>query len=669
MKLVCYILAMLLPCAVPAFAVVGVSSQAVGAAVSSPAPTGTITANPTSIAKGSSSVVTVSVKNATTVTLNGTNGSKRTMSATGGAVSVAPTSTTTYTATATGAGGTTTAFVTITVGTGSSPIPLSVNSAGTGTGRVISTPAGINCPQSCTATFPKGTAVVLTAAAEDGTTFEGWSGGCTGKDTCKVNLAESTTVTPIFEAGTAGITSIQHIVFFAQENRSLDNYFGAMREYWKENGIPDQSFDGLPQFNPTSGAAPHYGAPPAIPGCNPADTTKCVFDTSHLVASFHMISVCNENTSPSWQEAHNDWDYNDPVGTRPAKNNGFVHTAAGDARLNPGHPFHDILGIRAMGYWDGVDMNYDYFMASNFATSDRFFQPVMSRTEINRNYLAAATSGGYVLPNGSNAKDTPQLKSKLIWQELQNAGISWKVYINPEGTGCAGPPYQAACLIRTGYLNAFTYSTYIKSNLAAHIAPISEYFSDLEDGTLPQVSEIAPASDAALDQHGSVSDSDPLNVQAGARYTAKLVNALMNSSSWEDSAFIFTFDESGGLYDHVAPQPAVSPDGIPPIDLPAGYICTGKTGPICDFKYTGYRIPMTVISPYAKKNYVSHTVMDSTAILKFIETRFNLPALTKRDAAQPDMTEFFNFNNPPWMSPPTPPAQRVTNPCYLNKLP
>jgi phospholipase C len=346
-----------------------------------------------------------------------------------------------------------------------------------------------------------------------------------------------------------------------------------------------------------------------------------------------------------------------------------VHTAAGDARDNPGKPFHDILGIRAMGYWDGTDMNYDYFMASNFATSDRFFQPVMSRTEINRNYLAAATSGGYALPNGSNPKDTPQLKSTLIWQELQNAGITWKVYINPAGTGCAGPPYQAACLIRTGYLNAFTYSTYIKSNLAEHIAPISEYFSDLEDGTLPQVAEIAPASGAALDQHGSVSDSDPLNVQAGARYTAKLVNALMESSSWEDSAFIFTFDESGGLYDHVAPQHTVSPDGIKPVDLPAGYICTGKTGPICDFTYTGYRIPMTVISPYAKKNYVSHTVMDSTAILKFIETRFNLPALTKRDAAQPDMTEFFNFNSPPWMSPPSPPAQRVTNPCYLNKLP
>jgi phospholipase C len=661
MKPICYVLSMLLPCAVPAFA------------ASSPAPTVTISANPTSIAKGSSSVVTVSATNATQVTLDGSNNSKRTMAATGGTVSVAPTSTTTYTAAATGAGGTTTTSVTITVGTGtgSSGVQLTVTSAGTGTGTIASTPAGINCQQSCTASFPKGTGVVLTATPEEGASFAGWSGGCTGKGTCNLTLAASTAVTSTFEQGTAGITSIQHIIFFAQENRSLDNYFGAMREYWKENGIPDQSFDGLPQFNPTSGAAPLYGPPPAIPGCNPTSPYPgtCIWDPSNTVASFHMISICNENTSPSWQEAHNDWDYTDPVGTRPAKNNGFVHTAAGDARDNPGHPFYDTNGIRAMGYWDGTDMNYDYFMASNFATSDRFFQPVLARTEVNRSYIDAATSQGDALQQGADAQDEALHTAHPIWEELQNAGISWKVYINPESTSCAGPPYQASCLAKTVAFDEFTYSKTALADFPQNIAPISEYFSDLENGTLPQVAEIYAASDAGLDEHGSDTDAHATNVQDGARYTSTLINALMESSSWEDSAFIFFFDESGGLYDHVAPQPTVSPDGIPPMDLKPGYICTGKTGPICNFTYTGYRIPMTVISPYAKKNYVSHTVMDSTAILKFIETRFNLPALNKRDAAQPDMTEFFDFNNPPWMSPPTPPAQKVSNPCYLNKLP
>lgn len=66
---------------------------------------------------------------------------------------------------------------------------------------------------------------------------------------------------------------------------------------------------------------------------------------------------------------------------------------------------------------------------------------------------------------------------------------------------------------------------------------------------------------------------------------------------------------------------------------------------------------------------MSHTVADYTAILKFIETRFSLSALTKRDAAQMDMTEFFNFNSPPWMTPPTPPEQSTSGACYVDHLP
>jgi phospholipase C len=545
-----------------------------------------------------------------------------------------------------------------------------VKNAGAGAGRVISTPAGIDCPERCTASFPKGTDVVLTPAPEPGTAFAGWSGPCTGTGTCKLTLGASTTASPTFEIGMATLTSINHIIFFAQENRSLDNYFGALRQYWKLNGIPDQSFDGLPQFNPTSGQPPLFGPPPAIPGCNPANPppSDCVWDPSHTVASFHMKSVCNENTSPSWNEAHVDWNFNDQVGRLPAKNNGFVKTAGHDARTNPGHPFFDVNGKRAMGYWDGIDLNLYYFIATNFATSDRFFHPLMARSEPNREYLVAATSGGYTLPNGSNAKDTAQLKSKLIFQELQDAGISWKVYVNPVGTGCA-KPYQPSCLIKTAYLQGFTYAQTILAKFPQHIASTDDYFSDLANGTLPQVAEIAPPSNAGLDEHGSVSDARGTNVQKGANYTRSLVNALMGSSSWSSSVFILTYDESGGMYDHVAPQPAVSPDGIAPVDILPNNVCYSVKGPTCNFVYTGYRIPLVVISPFAKKNYVSHTVADSTAILKLIETRFNLPPLTKRDAAQMDMTEFFNFNNPPWMFPPSLPVQNLSNPCYLDRVP
>ena len=76
-----------------------------------------------------------------------------------------------------------------------------------------------------------------------------------------------------------------------------------------------------------------------------------------------------------------------------------------------------------------------------------------------------------------------------------------------------------------------------------------------------------------------------------------------------------------------------------------------------------------VVSPYARKHYVNHTVSDYTAILKLIETRFGVAALTKRDAAQQNMTAFFNFNYPPWTTPPKPPAQYTGGACYLNQLP
>jgi phospholipase C len=76
-----------------------------------------------------------------------------------------------------------------------------------------------------------------------------------------------------------------------------------------------------------------------------------------------------------------------------------------------------------------------------------------------------------------------------------------------------------------------------------------------------------------------------------------------------------------------------------------------------------------VVSPYTKKNYVSHSVADLTAILKLFEARFNVPALTKRDAAQIDRTEFFDFSHPAWMAPPNPPAQIMNGACYVNQLP
>jgi phospholipase C len=548
---------------------------------------------------------------------------------------------------------------------------LTLQKSGSGQGTVTSNPSGISCGQTCAALFEAGTQVTLTEVPSPNSIFSGWSGGtCSGQSsTCTLTIDGNTHVTATFSSqGT--LSALNHIIFLAQENRSFDHYFGALRQYWAQNGFPDQSFDGLPQFNPPSGPPPLLGPAPSIPGCDPNSPppADCVFDPGNPVTSYHLITQCTENTSPSWNESHADWDYVDPVGMLPATLDGFVWTAGHDARaIQP--PFNDSDGIRAMGYYDGSDLNYYYFMASNFATSDRWFNPAMTRTQPNRQYLVAGTSQGYAYPVGTDSQDQALLTAPTIFQELQSAGVTWKIYVNPQGSSCSGPPYDPACLLTLSSVSNFAWGQTIPTTYPGNIAPVSQYFTDLQNGTLPQVALMEPASDAGLDEHPSNSDTAPSNIQLGANYVSSLINGLMGSSSWKDSVFILTYDEFGGLYDHVSPQPAVSPDGIAPVDLLPGDICTQTTGPTCDFVYTGYRLPLIVVSPYARKNYVSHTVADLTAILKLIETRFNVPALTKRDAAQMDMTEFFDFSNPLWLTPPNPPLQNTSGACYLDKLP
>jgi phospholipase C len=531
-----------------------------------------------------------------------------------------------------------------------------------GSGTVTSSPAGINCPATCSASFAQNTQITLSETPGTNATFSGWSGACIGTNACSLMLTASSSVGAAFGAlGT--LQSLNHIVVFVQENRSFDHYFGAMREYWSQNGIADQSFDGLPQFNPPANPA----LAPSIPGCDPSQPAPdaCVADPSVPVTSFHTTSMCTEAPSPFWNEAHIDWDYADPIGASPAALDGFVQATANDARqVTP--MLNDVNGLRTMGYFDGTDLNFYYYMASNFATSDRWFSPAMDRTQINRMYLIAATSAGHVYPL---APPYGPITSTTIFEQLQNAGITWKIYVNPLDTGCAST--DSACLSQYSAMGMFTYGQTIQNtpSLSQNIVPISQFTTDVQNGTLPQVALIAPAGVANLDEHPQDTDtSAPSNIQLGAQYAEGLINSFMASPSWKDSAMILTYDEAGGFYDHVSPQPMPNPDGIQPIDLLPGDICSG-TGQIgtgnCDFTYTGYRVPLIVISPFSKKNFVSHTVRDYTAVLNLIEERFGVAALTKRDAAQPPMDEFFDFVNVPWATPPTPPAQLTTGQCTL----
>jgi phospholipase C len=378
--------------------------------------------------------------------------------------------------------------------------------------------------------------------------------------------------------------------------------------------------------------------------------------------------MCVENPSPSWNESHVDFNKNDSLSTT-FLGDGFARTAGFEG------PINDVIGARVMGYYTGDNLNYYYFMASNFATSDRWFSPAMSRTQINRQYMLAATSQGHAYPIDPNHPG-PLLSAKTIAQELDEHGITWKDYVHP--LNGPNPCVTPSCLMGQSYFGQFTYGSTIVAAGNQHLSTVDQFLADANAGTLPAVSFVEPASAEGLDEHPADIGSGAVDIQTGAKFVASLINGLMNSPSWKDSIFILTWDEFGGFYDHVSPQPTVSPDGIAPKDLitaPKPDICVNVDGtinssPTCNFQYTGYRLPLVVISPFTKKNFVSHKVMDYTAMLKLIEERFNLPALTARDFAQPSMAdEFFDFNAAPWRTPPIPPDQLTNGACYLDHLP
>jgi phospholipase C len=413
-----------------------------------------------------------------------------------------------------------------------------------------------------------------------------------------------------------------------QENRSFDSYFGQINLYRAAQTPP------LPQEVDTWG-----------PNKTPAGVQTASFDPATgkqgpPIAAFHMQSACSENMSPSWNETHRSFNLQNPASTTSFPMDGFAlvqgHFAFDEAQS--GQPnFTDFTGKRAMGYYDQNDLPFYYFMATNFAMSDRFFSAAPTRTTPNRLYWLAATSQGWIVP------PTQQINATTIFQVMDQHQITWKIYEGGKNT----------------YFSFFTYFNTHKTN----VVPLSQYFTDVQNGTLPQVAYIETGVEGANGTTPSAVDEHPNdNVQTGAAFSEKIITALMNSPSWKDSVFIQTYDEGGGLFDHVAPMSVPNPDGIPPMLVTAN----GTVHTPGDFTVTGFRVPMFLVSPFAKKNFVSHTPMDVTAALKLIETRFNLPNLTARDKSMPDMTEFFDFSTPngPWATPPTNvPQQKNTLPC------
>jgi phospholipase C len=201
-----------------------------------------------------------------------------------------------------------------------------------------------------------------------------------------------------------------------------------------------------------------------------------------------------------------------------------------------------------------------------------------------------------------------------IFDRLQAAGVTWKFYIqnydptitirNVEGMATRGSQVDRAPLL--------AFARYLDDPaLFSHIVDVSQYYRDLEAGTLPAVAYIVP-SGAGEQSQGSV--------RAGEQFAGTLVNALTRSTAWATSMFLWTYDDGGGWYDHVSP---------PQVDR-SGY---------------GFRVPALLVSPYARKGYVDHTTLDFASIVRFITDNWGLQPLAARDAAAQTFMGAFDFAN------------------------
>ena len=304
------------------------------------------------------------------------------------------------------------------------------------------------------------------------------------------------------------------------------------------------------------------------------------------VHMYHADKLCLADTDHTWNAMHAGWD--------GGKLDGFV-------RAN---------GKRAMAYYEQGDLPYYYALANQYAIADRYFASIMTQTYPNRMYLFAATSFGHI--HNDDPKVPGEFSQKTIFDELDKHEISWRYYhVKEDYVRFFGPLHERD---------------------QASIVPVEKFKEDLEQNQLPQLSFVESSEDKFQDEH------PPGNIQIGQEWVADKINALMKSPYWPKSVVFFTLDEAGGFYDHVAPPAACAPDGIAPkldaLDVPG------------TFARYGFRVPFIAISPYAKSHFVSHKTYDHTSILKFIETKFNLPALTRRDANADGLLELFDFAHP-----------------------
>ena len=395
-----------------------------------------------------------------------------------------------------------------------------------------------------------------------------------------------------------------HIVVVMMENHSFDNLLGALAR----SGQPKAQ--GL-RFS-SAGVALNSNPGP-----------------SGAVRSFPFTTTAQgPNVAQDWNATHEQID--------GGKMDGFVRS------VNNEQP---------MGYWTQDLLPFPYSLARTFCVANRWFCSAPCQTYPNRRFLMAGSAYGNISTSTESLKDAPP-PNGTIWDRLHHYGISWRNYFTD--------------LPSTGIING-TVEKY-----PTNLAPISQFFLDCATGSLPSVSLVDPefgvlgivgsslASIPALQPLAEKlnttggDEENPQDMSYGESWASTVVKAVLRSPAWPRTLLIYTHDEHGGYYDHVPPPQAIAPDSIPPQlgpnDVPGGYNIYGP------------RVPAVVVSPYSRPNAVTNVVHDHTSFLATVESKWNLPRLTYRDANAKTVMDFLDVERAAFLNPPTiaePPAPLV----------
>jgi phospholipase C len=442
-------------------------------------------------------------------------------------------------------------------------------------------------------------------------------------------------------------TPIQHVVVIFQENISFDHYFATYPQ------APNPL--GEPAFVPAANTPQVNGLTPGLLTNNNNSTKPFLLDRS-------IETTCdNDNHYADEQKA-----YNAGLLDKFAEN-----TSATTAGCTP---------ALSMAYYDGNTVTGLWNYAQHFSMSDNNFDTEFGTTVMGhlnlisgQTHTTSVTTISGKVANGSvianveagfddcvtTANGTPvQMTSANVGDLLNAKGISWGWFYADFPQSKNNQPITTCPSAYNSHYDPFQY--YKTTSNQHHLPPTSvaaigtsadqanhnyaltDFWTAAQSGNLPAVTFLK----ATKAQTGHPSDSTPLQEQ---QFLVETINALQQLPEWKSMAIFITYDDSDGWYDHVMP-PIVNQSNDPGQDLACGTPATTSYNDRCGY---GTRLPLLVISPYSKQNFVSHALTDTTSILRFIEDNWGLGKLGDQsfDALAGSLVDNFDFAAAPHTKP------------------